>query len=76
MTFAEPGSLSFENPTGVIPTIIAVAPLNRGALQNYIANLRQAVFHGAQVPFRVIHIDPVNDTQQEEHIPGCATCSL
>ena len=77
MTHAEPGSITFENPTdGTIATITAVTPVNRHALQTYIASIRQMVFNGAQVPFRVLHVDPVTGQQQEEHIPGCATCSL
>lgn len=76
MTDATPRSITFEIPTSGIPTITAVTPVNRDALQTYIANVRQAMFHGVQVPIRVIHIDPANGTQQEEHIPGCATCSL
>ena len=77
MIHAEPGSLTFEPAAaGSIATITAVTPVNRAALQTYIANIRQALFHGVQVPFRVIHIDAASGRQQEEHIPGCATCSL
>lgn len=75
MLYAEPGSLTFENPAGGTPTITAVTPVNRDALHNHIATIRQMVFHGVQVPFKVIHVDPIHGTQQEEHIPGCATCS-
>lgn len=78
MTHTEPGSLTFAMTAGptLTPTITAVSPVNRAALQNYIANIRQSMFHGAQVPFRVIHVDAETGRQQEEHVPGCATCSL
>ena len=73
----EPGSLTFTgNGAGTSATIYAAAPVNRDALQNYIANIRQTVFHGVQVPFTVIHIDADTGEQRQEHIPGCATCSI
>lgn len=57
------------------PAITTVRPVDRYALQNNIANLRQMLFDGVQVLFRVIHVDPGTRDEQEEHIPGCMGCS-
>ena len=76
-TNIEQGGMSFQPATeGSIPTITAFTPVDRYSLQNYIATIRAMVFHGVQVPFRVIHIDADSGEHQEEHIPGCATCSI
>ena len=72
----EPGSITLTaTDPNDIATITAATPVNRDALQSYIANLRQTVFQGVQVPFRVIHVDAVTGSRVEELVPGCATCS-
>ena len=58
-----------------ITIITTVRPVDRYALQNDIANLRQVLFDGVQVPFRVIHVVPDTRDEREEHIPRCMGCS-
>lgn len=77
MDHLEPGMIFLTNPTSPAEaTITAVAPVNRDALQAYIANVRQAMFHGVQVPVKVTHVDPQTGEEWLEQVPGCATCSI
>lgn len=72
-----PGAMIFKvTAPDETPTILAYTPVNRGALQNYISILRQTQYGGVQVPVRVIHVDCETGQDQEELIPGCATCSI
>lgn len=71
-----PGTLIFEATEWPVPTITAVEPVDRDELRNYIAYLRNGKYRGEQVPFRVIHKNVDTGEEREEHIPGCATCSI
>lgn len=53
-----------------ITIITTVRPVDRYALQNDIANLRQMLFDGVQVPFRVIHVDPYTRDERKNTSPG------
>ena len=73
----EPGTMCLTRYfSGKDPTIHAVEPVNRDALKNYIANVRQMYYQGIQVPITVVHFNPETGDHREELIPGCATCSI
>lgn len=74
----EPGTIFGTYPLSFTHIdITAVEPVSREQIKNYVAQVRQVEFLGAQVPANIRYLDAeTGETIREEHIPGCATCSI
>lgn len=55
-------------------TIMVTTPYHRQELMAQITHMRNFLYGGTQVPFRVLITDPETGAITEEHIAGCASC--